>query len=107
MIRLTVSSKHPVTIVAAGARRFHFARLISVSRNIMHVQLRKAVPPVAVLNATSAIIETLGGLSVQIDCRNVSTRRERLLTLEFQNPASLDIQITPNPEGNPFSDSRS
>lgn len=107
MIRLIVSPKHPVTIVAADARRFHFARLISVSRNTMRVQLRKAVPPVALLNATSVLIETLGGVSVQIDCRNVSTKEERLLNLEFQNPASLDLQITANPKDNTFSDSRS
>lgn len=107
MIRITVSPKHPVTVVAADARRFHFARLISVSRNTMRVQLRKAVPSVSLLNASSVMIETLGDVSIQIDCRNVSTRRDRLLNLEFQNPALLDLQITPNPEGNTFSDSRS
>lgn len=106
MIRITVSPKHPVTIVAADARRFHFARLITVSRNIMRVQLRKAVPSVS-LNASSVIIETLGRVRVQIDCRNISTRGERFLNLEFQNPASLDFQITANPEDNTFSDSRS
>jgi hypothetical protein len=107
MIRITVSPKHPVTVVAADERRFHFAQLFGASRNIMRVRLRKAVPSVALLNASSVIIETLGAVTIQIDCRNVSAKGDRILRLKFPDPASLDIQITPNPEDNTSNDSRS
>jgi hypothetical protein len=100
MIRITVAPKHPVTIVAADGHHFYFARLISVSKNIMRVQLRKAVPSVAQLKASNVIIETLGRVTIELSCRNVSTSTDRLMKLEFPNPTSLDIRITPNRENN-------
>lgn len=73
----------------------------------MRLRLRRAVPSIPLLRIRSVIIETLGGVTIQIDCRNVSARGDRLVNLEFQNPASLNFQIIPNLEDNTSSDSRS
>jgi hypothetical protein len=102
MIRITVSPKHPITIVAADERRFHFAQLIAVSKNIMWLQLRKAVPSIASLDVSSVFIETFGQLSevrfgtvtLEIGCHNISTVRDRLVKLEFADPSAVNIRIT-------------
>lgn len=94
MIRITVSPKHPVTVVAADERRFHFAQLLGVSKNVMRLRLRKAVPSAALLNASSVIIETLGAVTIQIGCRNVSSLRDRVLKLQFHDTSSLDMRVT-------------
>jgi hypothetical protein len=94
MIRITVSPKHPITIVAADERRFHFAQLVGVSKNVMRLRLRKAVPSAALLNASSVIIETLGAVTIQIGCRNISSVRDRFLKLQFQDAPSLDIRVS-------------
>lgn len=103
MIRITVSPKHPVTIVAADERRFHFAQMAGVTKNIMRLRLRKAVPSIALLNASSVIIETfaqfsdvrLGTVTIEIDCLNISSGRDRFLKLQCQDASSLDIRVTP------------
>ena len=103
MIRITVSPKHPVTIVAADERRFHFAELVGVSKNIVHLRLRKAVPSIALLDVSSVFIETfaqlsdvrLGTVTIEIDCLNISSTRDRFLKLQFQDTPSLDFRVTP------------
>jgi hypothetical protein len=92
-----------VTIVAADARRFHFARIISASKEVMRLRLRKAVPNIALLNVRSVIIETfaqlsdvrLGSVTIEIDCLNISSTHDRLLRLQVQNAPSLHLRITP------------
>ena len=103
MIRITVSSKHPVTVVAADETRFHFARIISASKDVMRLRLRKDVGTIALLNVTSLIIETfaqlsdvrLGSVTIEIDCLNISNPRDRFLKLQCQDSQALDIQVTP------------
>jgi hypothetical protein len=103
MIRITVSSKHPVTVVAADKTRFHFARIISASKDVMRLQLRKAVTTIALLNVRSVIIETfaqlsdvrLGSVTIEIDCLNISRTRDRFLKVQCQDSLALDIQVTP------------
>lgn len=73
----------------------------------MRLRLRHAAPSIALLRVRSVIIEALGGVTIELSCRNVSTGTDRLLKLEFPDPASLEFQITPNPEDNISSDSRS
>lgn len=103
MIRITVSSQHPVTVVAADKKRFHFARIISASKNVMLLRLRKDVPTISSLDVRSMIIETfaqlsdvrLGSVTIEIDCLNISRTRDRFLKLQCQDSLALDIQITP------------
>jgi hypothetical protein len=103
MIRITVSSKHPVTVVAADKTRFHFARIISASKDVMRLRLRKDVGTIALLNVTSLIIETFaqlsdvrrGSVTIEIDCLNISSTRNRFLKLQCQDAPSLDIRVTP------------
>lgn len=103
MIRITVSSQHPVTVVAADKTRFHFARIISASKNVMLLRLRKAVPTISSLDVRSMIIETfaqlsdvrLGTVTIDIDCLNISSARDRFLKLQCQDTLSLVIRVTP------------
>lgn len=103
MIRITVSPKHPITIVAADERRFHFAQLTGVSKNIMQLRLRRAVPSIALLDVSSVFIETfaqlsdvrLGTVTIEIDCINISSARDRFLKLQCEDASSLDMRVTP------------
>ena len=103
MICITVSRGHPITITAADEPRFHFAKLISGSENVMQLQLRKRVPDIASLNISSIIIETFaqlgdvraGFVGIEIDCRNISSPRSRLLKLALLEPLSLTFRVTP------------
>lgn len=103
MIQITVSARHPITIRAVGEPRYHFAQLISSSGNVMRLRLRKAVPSIALLNVRSVFVETFGQFSdvrvgtvtIEIDCLNISSGRDRFLKLQCQDAASLDIRVTP------------
>ena len=103
MIQITVSRRHPITITAVGEPRYHFAQLVSSSGNVMRLRLRKAVPSIALLNASSVIIETfaqfsdvrIGTVTIEIDCLNISSSRDRFLKLQCQDASSLDIRVTP------------
>lgn len=93
MIRLTVSPKHPLTVIGTDATRYHFGQLISVTNNVIRVQLRRAVLDAHTIDIRSVIIETLARVTVEIDCRNISSPGSDLLTLEILEPPLLDIRV--------------
>jgi uncharacterized membrane protein YcaP (DUF421 family) len=94
MTRISILSGHPVTIIAAGPVRYHFCQLIDVTKNLIRLQLRRAVRDAQTINIQGVILETLGGVTVEIDCRNITSIRGSQLTLEILEPALLEIRIT-------------
>lgn len=94
MTRISILRGHPVTIIAAGPVRYYFCRLIDVTKNLIRLQLRRAVRDVQTINIRGVILETLGGVTVEIDCRNITSIRGSQLTLEILEPALLEIRIT-------------
>jgi hypothetical protein len=103
MIRITVSPEHPVTVVDADQRHFYFAQIVGASTDMMLLRLRKAVPSLTLLNASSVIIETfaqfsdvrLGQVTIEIGCVNISSPRDSFLKLKLQDAPSLDIRVIP------------
>lgn len=97
MTRISILRGHPVTIIAAGPVRYYFCRLIDVTKNLIRLQLRRAVRDAHTINIKAVILETLGGVTVKVDCRNVTSFTApggSLLTLEILKPSSLDIQLS-------------
>jgi uncharacterized membrane protein YcaP (DUF421 family) len=96
MTRISILRGHPVTIISAGPIRYYFCRLIDVTKNLIRLQLRRAVRDAHRINIQGVILETLGGVTVEIDCRNVTSLTSpggSLLTLEILAPSSLDIRV--------------
>jgi hypothetical protein len=100
MITITVAPLHPVTIVAADPRRYHFARLIAVSQRFMIVELRRGAP-ISQLDVTHVIIEMFGlvgvvragTVGIEIDCRNTTVAGKRFLRLEPLDALALKISV--------------
>lgn len=103
MIRINISRNHPVTITTDDKRQFHFAQVVAASRDTIQLRLRKVVPSIALLDTRSLIIETfaqlsdvrLGTVTVEVDCLNVSSVRDRFLKLRFQDAPALEIRVIP------------
>ena len=93
MIRVSVSSGHPVTIMAAGPVHYYFGRLISATENAIRLHLRRAVRDAHAIDTRSVIIETVGGVTVEVDCRNITLPGSSVLTLEILEPPSLEIRV--------------
>lgn len=99
MITLTVAPLHPVTVVAAGPGRYHFARLIASSQRVMIVELRKS--PIRRLDVTHVVIEMfgllgtvrVGALGIEIDCRNTTMAAARVLRLQPVDARALKIRV--------------
>jgi hypothetical protein len=93
MTRVSVSSGHPITVIAADPVGYHFCQLIDVTKNVVRLRLRRAVPDARAINIRSIIIEALGNVTVEIDCRNISAPGGSFLSLEIVEPVSLDIRV--------------
>lgn len=100
MITINVCPFHPVTLVTADERRYHFARLIGTSGPLIIVELRGHVPSAA-LEMTHLVIELfgfvgtvrVGTVSIQLACRNMSMSRTRFLQVQPIDAAALKIRI--------------
>lgn len=98
MTRILILSGHPVTVIAAGPIHYYFGRLVGRTESVIRVHLRRAVLHAHAINIRRVIIETVGGVTVEIDCRNVTSLTSRgggLLLLEIVEPSSVDIRVTP------------
>ncbi len=103
MIRITVSEKHPVTVMTDDDRRYHFAWLVGVSGDRVELQLRSPMPRPHELRVTGMIVETFGQLntarfgtvSIEIDCENVSGPDEHLLLVCPIAAHALQLVVTP------------
>ncbi len=103
MIRITVTSKHPVTVIADDDRRYHLAWLVEASADRVELQLRRPMPRPHELRVTGMIVETFGQLntarfgsvSIEIDCQNVSGPDEHLLLVCPIAAHALQLVVTP------------
>jgi hypothetical protein len=98
MTRITIFSGHPVTVIAAGPIHYYFGRLVGRTESAIRVHLRRAVQHAHAINIRGVIVETVGGVTVEVDCRNVTSPTSQggsLLILEIVEPSSLDIRVSP------------
>ncbi len=103
MIRITVSEKHPITVVTDDDQRYHFAWLVSASPEVVELHLRKPIPPPHELKVIGFFIETFGQLSsvrsgavtVEVQCCNVSGPDEDLLLVRPIAANALEFVVTP------------
>lgn len=98
MTRISIFSGHPVTVIAAGPIHYYFGRLVGRTESVIRVHLRRAVQHAHAINIRGVIVETVGGVTVEVDCRNVTSPASRggsLLMLEIVEPSSLDIRVSP------------
>ncbi len=103
MIRITMSEKHPITVVTDDDQRYHFAWVVSASPERVELQLRRPNPRLHLLRVTHLIVETFGQLSgarfgtvsIEIDCRNVSVSDEDLLLVRPISADAVQLVVTP------------
>ena len=105
MIRITVTEKHPITVIANGEPRYHFAQIIGVSASTIQLQLRRRSSRPNEVRASGLFVETFaqistarfGTVSIEIDARNVSRRTDDLLLVHPIAAHALQVIVSPLP----------
>lgn len=108
MIRITLTRDHPITVVAASEKRYHFAQFVSGTDDIIELRLRKMVPNAQLLDVRSIIVETFGqigrirfgAVAIEIECFNISVRQHPLLQVRPRAGHVLKMIVESGPTNN-------